>query len=84
MKIERQMNDKIKNWYMMNHAYDDLAWEMNGKTTFKTLWEGIKQGKDVYRMLGVCDSWIREIVFCELADRLNVKYGEVYNTWLGK
>ncbi len=77
------MKDKVKNWYMMNHAYDEMAWEMNKNTTFEKLWEGLKAHKDVYRMLGVCDSWIRELVFHELARRLNVKYEKVYNTWLG-
>lgn len=82
MKIERQMNDKIKNWYMMNHAYDEMAWELRPNITFGKLWVGMKEGKDVYRLLGVCDSWIREIVFNELARRLNVEYKVVYDTWL--
>ena len=77
------MNDKVKIWYMLNHANDDMAREMRPNTTFKEIWEGLKEGKDVYRLLGVCDSWIREIVFDELSRRLNVKYETVYNTWLG-
>lgn len=78
------MNDKVKIWYMLNHADDDMARGMRPNTTFKEIWEGLKEGKDVYRLLGVCDSWIREIVFDELAHRLNVKYETVYNTWLGE
>lgn len=78
------MKDKVKNWYMMNHAYDEMAWEMNHNLTFEKLWDGLKTGKDVYRMLGVCDSWIREIVFNELARRKKVEYSVVYDTWLNK
>lgn len=78
------MKDKVKCWYMMNHAYDEMGWELNYNLSFEKLWEGIKKGKDVYRMLGVCDSWIREIVFHELARRKNVDYDVIYNAWIKK
>lgn len=77
------MNRKIKAWYLTNHPGDGLGANIDARITFEELWEGLKNGVDVYKMLGVCDSWIREIVFNELAKRLSVDYQVVYEAWLG-
>lgn len=74
--------DKVKNWYLLNHANDGLGGKIDDRLTFEQLWKGINRGVDVYRLLGVCDSIIREFVFDELAKRKGVDYSVVYNAWL--
>lgn len=78
------MKQKIKVWHSMKYPDDKLAKEMDDEITFGNLWKGMKAGKDVYEMLGVYDSLIREHVFSELAKRMNAKYETVYNKWLGE
>ena len=75
--------DKVKNWYLLNHADDGLGRELDNRLTFEQLWQGINEGVDVYRLLGVADSYIREIVFAELARRKGVEYSVIFNAWLG-
>ena len=78
------MEQKIKTWHILNYPSDELAKNMDSEITFEKLWKGLKEGIDVYRMLGVCDSLIRERVFNGLAKKMGVEYETVYNTWLGE
>lgn len=78
------MEQKIKTWHSLRYPNDELAKEMDGEITFKNLWDGMNAGEDVYEMLGVYDSLIREHVFSELAKRMNTKYETIYNKWLGE
>lgn len=78
------MEQRIKTWHSLKYPNDELAKEMDNEITFKNLWDGMKAGEDVYEMLGVYDSLIREHVFSELAKRMNTKYEEIYNKWLGE
>lgn len=78
------MEQRIKTWHSLKYPNDELAKEMDNEITFKDLWDGMKSGEDVYEMLGVYDSLIREHVFSELAKRMNTKYEEIYNKWLGE
>lgn len=78
------MKQKIKTWHSLKYPDDKLAKEMDSEITFKDLWDGMNAGEDVYEMLGVYDSLIREHVFSELAKRMNTKYETIYNKWLGE
>ena len=75
--------NNIKQWYMSKHANDKLGHELDDTLTFQGLWDGLKNGVDVYELLGVGDSIIREFVFGELAKRKGVNYDTIYNMWLG-
>ena len=50
------MNDNVKQWYVSNHASDELGRELDDTLTFQGLWDGLKEGVDVYELLGVGDS----------------------------
>lgn len=76
------MEQKIKEWYALNHPEETYTQYLNGKITFGKLWEGMKKRKDFYRMVGFADSLIRENIFQELANRLNITYKEVQTLWL--
>lgn len=73
---------KIKDWYTKNYPTDDLGEELNDNITFKGLWGMMSQGYDVYEVLGVGDSIVRERVFEKLSEILGVDYDVVYNKWL--
>ena len=72
---------KIKDWYTTTYPDDDLGTELS-TATFYDLFEALDHYKDVYKVLGVGDSIIRERVFSELAKIMKVDYEYVYEQWL--
>lgn len=77
------MNETIKKWYLENYADDELGNELYDDVTFQDLYNGLLNHKAVYGLLGNdIDSIIRERVFAELADRMNVSYDDIYDMWM--
>ena len=72
----------IKNWYTHYYDTDELGQEMNSMATFNDLHRALLERTDVYKVIGVGDSIIRERLFEELAILLGVSYEDVYNMWL--
>ena len=75
---------QIKKWYISEYPTDDLGERLNNYSSFEDLWKAIHKGVDVYIVIGVGDSLIRERVFDELSKIYGVDYEEVYKTWLSK
>jgi len=71
--------ENIKQWYQSEYHSDELGNEINSLANFKDLKNNIH---NVYEYLDVCDSIVRERVFTELANRLNLDYWDIYNQWL--
>ena len=72
----------IKNWYTHYYETDELGQEINSMATFNDLHRALLDGRDVYEVIGVGDSLVRERLFDELAILLGVSYEDVYNMWL--
>lgn len=76
---------KIRDWYTTAESYkdDELGKELDDEITFSKLMQGMRKGRDVYDLIGVGDSIIRERIFSALSE-LYAKgdYGEIYNLWL--
>jgi hypothetical protein len=78
----RQLNNKIKDWYIKTYPTDDLGKEINGKITFKEFWSYLSQGYDVYDVLEVHDSVVRERIFEKVSDIYGIDYDVIYKKWL--
>ena len=78
----RQLNKKIKDWYIKTYPTDEEGKEIDDKITFKAFYGYLWQGYDVYDVLEVNDSLIRERVFEKLSEILGVDYDVVYKKWL--
>lgn len=76
-------NKKIKEWYIENYTTDDLGQEISEKATFEDLFKALEDNTDIYDLIGVGDSVIRERLFKELASIKGIKYNDIYNMWLG-
>lgn len=76
------MESNIKEWYASNFPTDELGCELNDSVTFDNLFTALDNYKDVYELLGVHDSIVRERVFEKLSEIMNVDYGYIYNQWL--
>ena len=78
----RQLNKKIRDWYIKTYPTDEEGKEIDDKITFKAFYGYLWQGYDVYDVLEVNDSLIRERVFEKLSEILGVDYDVVYKKWL--
>lgn len=72
----------IKKWYVKNYPDDELGEEINDKISFWTLYVLMYQRSEVYSLLEVSDSVVRERVFEKLAEILGVDYDYIYKLWL--
>ena len=77
------MNKNIKEWYTMSFKTDEMGAELN-EVTFYELHKALHDGKDIYEIMGVGDSLIRERLFLELAELLQLDYENIYRLWLDK
>lgn len=77
--------DSIKDWYVSAYPDDDLGKEINPDIDFQTFLVDLQtKGADVYDMLGVSDSVIRERVFEKCVEFLpnDVTYDRIYTVWV--
>lgn len=73
--------NNISKWYVANYPKDELAIKIDIDANFEVL---AKCLPNVYEYINVYDSLVRERVFNELANRLNVSYDSIYNKWLNQ
>jgi ppGpp synthetase/RelA/SpoT-type nucleotidyltranferase len=80
--IAKAKRTKVKKWYLKTYPTDDLGEEIREDITFWSLWAMMSQGYNVYDILDVADSVIRERVFEELSEILEIDYDVIYQKWL--
>ena len=71
----------IKDWYVKNYPSDPIGKEIK-HVGFRETYQGMKQGKDFYKTIGVQDSVVRERVFNQMAKENKKSYNDIYNTWM--
>lgn len=79
---ESEESDKVKDYYINMFPDDELGAEINPELTFDQVYTALENGEEIYDVLGVGDSIVRERVFAELARRRNVDYDVIYYLWL--
>jgi hypothetical protein len=72
----------VKDWYIKEYTTDELGQEINEKITFYDIFYALDRYKNIYEVLGVGDSLVRERVFKKLADIMKVEYNYIYEQWL--
>jgi hypothetical protein len=68
----------IKDWYKKNYKTDELGDEINPNITFDDVLVGILNGREIYSLIGVRDSVVRERLFSKLS-KLNGRYENYAN-----
>ena len=76
-----ELGRSIREWYAAAFPSDELASKIQD-ISFYDLVDRMNHGEDVYEILGVKDSIVRERVFDEAAKLLHVDYDAVYKKWL--
>lgn len=82
------LNTKLKDYYKAENSDDkDMIKAFNKDNTFQDLKDALDNHIDVYSVIfkdDTGDSIVREILFTELAEILNVDYDVIYYKWLGE
>lgn len=73
---------KIRTWYAEAYPSDDLGREIGPDVTFRGLFDALDSYQDVYELLGVGDSVIRERCFEMLAEVIGESYDYIYDQWM--
>lgn len=76
------LNKKIGDWYRKTYEDDDLGDSINREATFRDLFDALDYHQDVYNLIQVGDSLIRERLFSELARLTGMSYETIYQQWL--
>ena len=78
------MNELIKEFYAKAYPTDDMVDDMDNSITFQQLLNELIKGNgdNIYEIMGVDDSLIRERVFLRLSEIMNIEYEYIYNLWL--
>lgn len=77
-----RLNLLVKPWYQVQFPTDDLGDYINEKLTFNSVMSALKKRQEIYDVLGVGDSIVRERVFSKLAEIAGVTYSQIYELWL--
>lgn len=72
----------IKEDYVTTFPTDELGKNINEDISYYNLFMGMLNGDDVYDMLGVSDTIIRERIFRLLSEMMEVGYDVIYYAWL--
>ena len=72
----------LRHYYINSYPSDTLCKEMNKYVTFVDLFECLDNYQDVYSLINVYDSLVRERLFDKLSQMMCVDYNYIYNQWI--
>ena len=81
-KSENIQNTMVRDWYIENYPDDELGTDIREGLSFYDLYETLDNYMNVYTVLGVDDSIVRERVFDKLSELMGVDYDYIYQQWL--
>lgn len=71
----------ISEWFCAEHPNDTLGHEIKTDITFLDMLVCLKNGSDIYKFLGVYDSFIREVSFHKLSQISGIDIDTIYKLW---
>ena len=71
----------LREWYMKAFPTDDLGEYLNN-LSFEEIYKQLYRGVDIYEVIGVWDSLVRERVFLEMSERFDMDPEVLYTMWL--
>lgn len=74
-------NINVKNWYVETYPTDELGQDINPKIEFTNVLNTLDNYSDIYDLIGVGDSIIRERLFQKLSEITGQTYTEIYDKW---
>ncbi len=81
-EYENLKNVNIKDIYRQHYPQDKEGLFINDKANLLDLADAIVKDEDVYSVIVVRDSIVRERLFVELSNMLDVNYDVIYDAWI--
>lgn len=82
--MKKDLN-RIKDFYTTLNPDDDLGKEINPDITFKDLYKALLDHKEIYDVIGVGDTLIRESLFTVLAGLFaKGSYKKIDDLWMSR
>ena len=78
-----KLTKTLKSFYLETYPEDDLGESMRDLATFADLCYWLINELDVYDLIGVADSIVRERLFQYLSTILYTSYDVIYDAWMG-
>lgn len=79
--VRANILSNIRVWYEKQYPTDTMGKDLNN-ITFCELLANMQNGKNVYDLIGVDDSIIRERIFDKLAKVSHLAYDKIYYLWV--
>ena len=79
---ENKLKLNVKEWYKGEYPTDNLGDRIKEDTTFYDIFYALDNYKDIYDIIGVTDSLVRERIFEKLGTLMEVDYDYIYDQWL--
>jgi hypothetical protein len=83
MKFKLRATSNVKAFYLDKYPTYELSQEIDSNISFKMVFECLDSYGNIYDLIGVGDSLVRERIFEALAKIMNVDYDYIYYQWLG-
>lgn len=84
MQFKPTKKTNVKLFYIKKFPTDEVGQEINDKIIFNDVYDCIYNYKNIYDLIGVTDSIIRERVFEGLCEAMETNYDSVYEQWINK
>ena len=75
-------NINVKNWYVETYPTDELGLDIDPNIEFTNVLNALDNYSDIYDLIGISDSIIRERLFQKLSEITGKTYTEIYDKWL--
>jgi len=72
----------VKQFYQQQYPTDEIGKEINPEIHFDDVLIALNNGGDVYKLLNVYDSIVRERIFEQLAEITLIDYCIIYDRWI--
>lgn len=76
------MKKKVRQWYCKEYPTDSLGKRIDADITFSDVLFGMLDKRDVYDIIAVGDSIIRERVFGKISALMGCPYNNIYYIWM--
>ena len=73
---------KVAEWYRKTYPDDELGKQIDKSVTFRNIVDALNFDKDIYDVIGVGDSVVRENIFDQLEEAYGINYDLLYNKWM--
>ena len=83
MKFKLRATSNVKAFHLDKYPTDELSQEIDRNISFKMVFECLDSYGNIYDLIGVGDSLVRERIFEALAKIMNVESDYIYYQWLG-